>query len=462
MTAPALHVVSNPFDDGPRFDLYGYAGTIETRSNLTEAERDALAAFDRKSDLLPLDAIGERRILAIKNLALFGIDKGLAPAEILRGCEYAQRQTGYMLTDATIRDAIQRAIKTRMGVVEDAPTSETAGRRYTLRAFSNIRADLERVWLVDDLLPQQAVTLLYAKPNEGKSFVALDLSLAIARGEPWHNLITERGAVLYLATEGHLANRVQAYRQHHELTSTGLPFFLVQDSASLATAKGDADPLIAAAREAADISGRPVRLIVLDTLNQVMSGGNENDAADMGLLLASVARIQRVSGATVLIVHHAGKDESRGARGHSSLLAAVDTALEIRDGVMTVEKQRDGERGARYGFRLAPVNVGMDARGRVITSCIVEPVSAGAMQAFKGRQIKPGSVAAQALATVEDMAMAAPGMPIPTDAWQAEFTRRHYANAGRDTAKKAFNRARAILIRADRVSIKEGHAAVTN
>jgi hypothetical protein len=200
-----------------------------------------------------------------------------------------------------------------------------------------------------------------------------------------------------------------------------------------------------------------VRLIVIDTLNQVMGGASENDAADMGLLLASVAKIQRATGATVLIVHHAGKDESRGARGHSSLLAAVDTALEIKDGTLTVEKQRDGQRGARYGFRLVPVNLGTDSRGKSVTSCIVEPVSASAAQAFKGRQVRPGSVAAAALATIEDMAMHSPGKPVRMAAWQSEFTKRHYPAASRHTATKAFVRARAALLKAGRITTEGEH-----
>jgi hypothetical protein len=264
--------------------------------------------------------------------------------------------------------------------------------------------------------------------------------------------------VLYLAAEGNLANRIQAYRQHFGLSDSAIPFFLIQDSAKLAAEKGDADPLIQAARDAADLCGQSVRLIVLDTLSMVMGGGNENDAADMGLLLASVARIQRETSATVLIVHHVGKDEARGARGHSSLLAAVDTALEIKDGILSVEKQRDGERGGRYGFRLARVDVGTDARGHVVTSCIVEPVSAGAMQAFKVQQIKPGSVPALALASLQDMALA-DGKPVAVAAWQAEFIRRHYPGANPKTAAKAFERARATLIRKDRISINDGHVS---
>lgn len=453
MNAPALKLV-DPFGESnpSAFDLYGYCGDIAESADLSADMRTALDSFNRKADMLPLDAHGEQRAAAIKNLAMFGIDKGLAPAEILRGCEYAARTTGYMLTEATIKDAVQRAIKSRMGVIDTDPDKVQSGRRFKLQSFKDIQAELNHVWLIADLLASASVALLYAKPNEAKTFIALAMCFAVARGEPWHDLPTERGAVLYLATEGRLANRVQAYREHHDLHDADIPFYLIQDSAILAAAQGDADPLTAAAQDASILSRQAVRLIVIDTLNQVMGGANENDAADMGLLLASIAKVQRATGATVLIVHHAGKDESRGARGHSSLLAAVDTALEIRDGTLTVEKQRDGERGARYGFRLVPISLGTDTRGKAVTSCVVEPISASAAHAFKGRQVKPGSVAADALATIEDMAMNAPGKPVLLSAWQSEFTKRHYPNATKHTANKAFLRARAALLKAGRIT----------
>jgi RecA-family ATPase len=48
-----------------------------------------------------------------------------------------------------------------------------------------------------------------------------------------------------------------------------------------------------------------------------MAGGNENAPDDMGALVRNIDRLRAETGAAVLLVHHTGKDTSRGARGHS-------------------------------------------------------------------------------------------------------------------------------------------------
>jgi putative DNA primase/helicase len=77
------------------------------------------------------------------------------------------------------------------------------------------------------------------------------------------------------------------------------------------------------------------------------------------------------------LVHHTGKNESRGLRGHSSLFAALDAALEVsRDGERRswkVAKSKDGEDGGVHPFRLHVEMLGVDEYGDVLTSCSVLP-----------------------------------------------------------------------------------------
>ena len=79
--------------------------------------------------------------------------------------------------------------------------------------------------------------------------------------------------------------------------------------------------------------------------------------------------IRAATGAHVLLVHHCGKDEARGARGHSSLRAAVDTEIEISrpegETISTVRatKQRDLSPGEAMPFSLKQVTLGTDRRG---------------------------------------------------------------------------------------------------
>jgi RecA-family ATPase len=55
---------------------------------------------------------------------------------------------------------------------------------------------------------------------------------------------------------------------------------------------------------------QPTGFIVIDTLSRVLAGGNENGPEDMGALVMNVDRLRAATGATVLLVHHTGKDAS--------------------------------------------------------------------------------------------------------------------------------------------------------
>jgi hypothetical protein len=112
---------------------------------------------------------------------------------------------------------------------------------------------------------------------------------------------------------------------------------------------------------------------VVDTLARAMTG-NENAPDDMGRFVAACGRLREAGETHVMVVHHCGKDAARGARGHSSLRAATDVELEVTSGEgggsVRVTKHRDEAGGASYGFRLEPVELGTNAKGRVVTTCV--------------------------------------------------------------------------------------------
>ncbi len=106
-----------------------------------------------------------------------------------------------------------------------------------------------------------------------------------------------------------------------------------------------------------------------------MAGGNENAAEDMGAFVNLCDRISKVLGCLVLIVHHTGKDEARGARGHSLLLGAVSTEIEItrkqgEPGAIKVTKQRNGADGGEYGFMLKATTLCVDEDGETVTCAV--------------------------------------------------------------------------------------------
>ena len=70
-------------------------------------------------------------------------------------------------------------------------------------------------------------------------------------------------------------------------------------------------------------------VIVVDTFAQVTPGANENAGEDMGLALANARALAAATGAVVVLIHHAGKDAAKGARGWSGIKAAADAEIEI-------------------------------------------------------------------------------------------------------------------------------------
>jgi hypothetical protein len=233
-------------------------------------------------------------------------------------------------------------------------------------------------WTVKQLIPTTGIGTIYGPSGSAKSFTTLDLALSVARGLSWCGLKVRQSGVVYVAAEGSggLKQRLEAYAKHHDCELKDQPFQSILAGVDLS--QGDAERIVEACGRLGD-GGDPVGLVVLDTLNRTMGGGDENNSADMTAYVKAAASIAEQTGAFVLIVHHTGKDASRGARGHSSLRAAVDVELEMReDGdvrVLRVSKNRDGKDGAEFAFSVVTVDLGVDEDLDPVTSCVVVPAS---------------------------------------------------------------------------------------
>jgi hypothetical protein len=249
---------------------------------------------------------------------------------------------------------------------------------------------------VEDLLTDGAASVVYGPSNCGKTFWISDLGVAVATGEKFGGEIeVERGAVIYVALEGAsgVRNRIAALKRSGRLPK-GSPFFLCFSPFSLME-PGAVEKLVASVKSAAARSNLRCRLVILDTLSRAMAGADENSGKDMTFAVMSIDAIRAATEAHVCVVHHCGKDEARGARGHSSLRAAVDTEIEItRDAdssvtIVTVKKQRDLVTRQSMAFSLEPINLGVSRRGKPITSCVVRHLSGYYVpKRTKGRPVK--------------------------------------------------------------------------
>lgn len=312
-------------------------------------------------------------------------------------------------------------------------------------------------WAVKRLIGRGDLALIYGPSGSGKSFFALDLAHSIAAGHDWRDLPVTQGSVLYVAAEGDrgVLLRRRALQVHTD--SNDAPLFILDASPSLLEA-GDISGLVSVSRQCQNRSGSDCVLIVVDTLARVTPGANENSFEDMGRAIQGLNRLQRETGAAVLAVHHTGKDVARGPRGHSSLRAAVDTAIEIERGEggqpnrARVVKQKDGEDGEAFGFSLRSVEVGRDADGDVVRSCVVEHVEAVTAKAT-GPKLPAGcKIALRALhnAIVEfgEPGPTSPHIPasvrvVAVTEWRKQALREGISNGDtQDAAYRAFARAK--------------------
>lgn len=240
--------------------------------------------------------------------------------------------------------------------------------------------DLDEFWRVDGVLPLEGIGVLYGPPGSGKTFLAIDMALSVATGRRWMGKDVEVTDVVYVASEGGrraAKNRIVAWRNHNAVPDTSRFRCL---SANFALMEG-ADNLIATMKAKGVVPG----LVVIDTLNQNLGGGDENSSHDMGRFITAVKRIQRVFGCFALVVHHSGKDVARGSRGHSSLLGAVDFEAEVNNWIFRITKSREGASGEAIGFQLKQVQLGTSTKGRIVTSCVVEPTTAPVKAAVQQR-----------------------------------------------------------------------------
>lgn len=241
-------------------------------------------------------------------------------------------------------------------------------------------------WTIRDILPRKGFAVIWGATGSGKSFIAFDLCASIARGMRYHGKRVKQGLVFYVAAEGNLTARIMAYEKANDLKSGELDnLHFVHQSIDLLDKYADLSHLIQSIQCIANDSGLHVALVVIDTLNRAMPSGNENSPDDMGAFIANCKAVEDALNCVVMPIHHSGKDESKGSRGHSSLKAAMDAEISIvRDGdirTFRIEKVKEGlDYFDLFHFRLKIVDLGdllefdSDADfGERLTSCVIEP-----------------------------------------------------------------------------------------
>lgn len=228
-------------------------------------------------------------------------------------------------------------------------------------------------YLVDGLLEREVMAVAFGDPGAGKSFLTIDIAARISTGTPFHGRETQRGAVIYIAGEGHggIARRRAAWETETEVSLTGAPFF-VSTVAGNFLDEAVTQQVVQAIEVEAETAGPPA-LIVIDTLARNFGGGDENSTKDMTQFTNAIDAVRaRWRGCSALIVHHTGHGPKDRGRGSMALKGATDAEYRVeKEGmVMTLDctKMKDGPPPAPIAFDLVEITIGQDRRERAITS----------------------------------------------------------------------------------------------
>ena len=213
----------------------------------------------------------------------------------------------------------------------------------TRRAADLEQRPSEQQWMVDALWTAQGVGIVGGEPKCGKSFLALDLAVAVAAGVPCLRYFRPAGSgpVLLFAAED--ASHIVRARLQGIASAAGASFdtldIAVIDVPTLRLDhRADRQRLLETVERVAP------RLIVLDPLVR-LHGVDENAVAEVAPILGFLRDLQRRFETAILLVHHARKSGAarpgQALRGSSELHAWGDSNLYLRRRdqriVMTVE-----------------------------------------------------------------------------------------------------------------------------
>lgn len=241
--------------------------------------------------------------------------------------------------------------------------------RFRFLTADDLRGLPPMRWRVRGVLPAVGLAALFGPSASGKSFLAFDLATAIAEGRLWFERRVTPAAVLYICLEGEagLTLRAQAWEVRYGRKVPDGVRMMIQ-SFNLTD--------LSSVHELASLIPKDT-VVFIDTLNRAAPTADENSSKDMGGILEAAKLLQSMTEGLVVLVHHTGKDSTRGLRGHSSLFAACDAVVEVLRGEdyreWKVSKSKDGADGGSRGFALEVVELGVDEFGDAITSCVVVP-----------------------------------------------------------------------------------------
>lgn len=252
--------------------------------------------------------------------------------------------------------AAQNAWETKIAKTVPELVEQLESTRYLLHASE--LGNLPPVnWLIDGIIPERGLSILYGEPKSGKSFWALDAAERVALHKP----------VVYVAAEGESGYqyRHSAWMKFHKITKESRLYFWVRPVKMMFPKEVEAFIEI--------IAGINPHMVVIDTLARCMSGGDENRQQDMNTFVESCDMIRDRLRSAVLVLHHTNKGGD--VRGSTVLIGAADSVFELKnkEGKVKVQCQYIKDSNPFEPQILKRVDVPLDPG---FSSCVLVPATA--------------------------------------------------------------------------------------
>lgn len=269
-------------------------------------------------------------------------------------------------------EAPQRELADHLGL-DDEPR-----RRFEFVSAGELAASCSPPsWQIRKVLEADSLAVVFGAPEAGKSFLLIDWACCIAAGIEWRGHKVRQGPVLIVIGEGRngYTRRLAAWSLENRTPLQSLPLFVSNMATQLTYPKACVE-LQDTIRDFTETHGTPV-LIVIDTLARNFGPGDENSTSDMSAAVGACDALRLMTGAAVVLVHHAGKDATKGARGSMVLKGAIDAEYAMvreLDGLVRFEsmKMKEAERPQPMGFRFQAVGLGFqDDEGEEVTSAVL-------------------------------------------------------------------------------------------
>lgn len=332
----------------------------------------------------------------------------------------------------------------------------------TVRSAAEMEPVLDLPWIIHGILLARSIAMIFGESNIGKSFICVDWAVRMAAGIDFGQRRVERKPVLYLNSEGTLDNRIAQCCRHLGIDRPA--DLWVGDGIPSLCEPGAADWLTAQVREIG------AGVVFVDTWHAALGGEDSAPDGPTGRAVRTLKQVRDETDVTFVVVHHPGKDASKGPRGSYSLHAALDTELQATgangSGELTLTKQRDGRRDITFPFSLSEVEIGRSRLGEPVTTMTVDwldetaaPTKPNSRDNLPPDVRKAYTVLCDAIARHgEEPAgnVPAPGttLVVPERAWRDSY----YAARGDDppdSKRRAFNRAKLRLESANLIAMHD-------